>query len=283
MNFDQILSIENKYRSGVHVSLIYIDMAEDLNAGILLSQILYWHTGNKMASEWLVKKRTDWFDECRLTGKQFDRALKILKEKNIVEVKIKKSNFYNGNTVQHIKINRSIFEEEFSRVTETDKSDLPKGQFQNIQNVNSGIDERVKPSITEITSEITSENTTEKKENLPADAGFGKLKILSFKNEILLMFSAGNKELKRPDFYMNPKEGKSLDDLVKRFLKQEEPEEFAKKYIKSFFELINYGKTTFHRDMLFRPSMALNQWDNVLANFSSNEGVDELLKEFFEG
>jgi hypothetical protein len=104
----------------------------------------------------------------------------------------------------------------------------------------------------------------------------------NFKTELLAMFQTGNKELRRPDFYMNGREAKSLDDLVKRFLKQEEPEQFAKKYITTFFELINYGKTAYYREMLFKPSLALSQWDNVLAGMVGGEDVQELIRDFFD-
>ena len=158
MQFKEIISIENKYRKGVHVSLVYVDMCKDLNAGILLSQILYWHTGEKMAGEYLVKRRDEWYDECRLTVKQYDRAINILKVMGIVEVKVKRSNFYNGNTVPHIKINRSIFENLFSEalgIEEIADRELPKGENPNDSKGISGSDKRSLPSITESTSEIT--------------------------------------------------------------------------------------------------------------------------------
>ena len=81
------LAWEAASRDTIDVKRIYIDIAgEDLIAGILLSQILFWflpdHDGkHKSCLEsdvngkyWLVKKREAWWYECRISPKQFDRA-----------------------------------------------------------------------------------------------------------------------------------------------------------------------------------------------------------------
>jgi hypothetical protein len=82
----------------VNLKLVYVDMADgDLAAGLLLSQIVYWHlpsreTGRtklrvkKNGHLWLAKRRTDWYDECRISAKQYDRAIKILEKNQLVEV-----------------------------------------------------------------------------------------------------------------------------------------------------------------------------------------------------
>lgn len=89
----------------------YVDIAGDLIAGALLGQILYWFgTGKDGRSRarivkdgyfWIAKTRADWWDEIRITPKQYDRAAKILKEKGFIEVKTFK--FY-GNPTTHIRI-----------------------------------------------------------------------------------------------------------------------------------------------------------------------------------
>ncbi len=68
----------------------YVDMTGDLLSGILLGQIVYWHLPSKDGRSklrvqkegklWLAKGRADWYDEIRITPKQFDRAIKILVE-----------------------------------------------------------------------------------------------------------------------------------------------------------------------------------------------------------
>lgn len=81
----------------VNLKLIYVDMTDDLVAGLLLSQIVYWHTPSRETGRtklrvkkegqlWLAKKRTAWHEECRISPKQYDRAIKILEKMQLVEV-----------------------------------------------------------------------------------------------------------------------------------------------------------------------------------------------------
>lgn len=89
----------------------YVDIAGDLIAGALLGQILYWFGAGKDGRSrarivkdgflWIAKTRADWWDEIRISPKQYDRAAKILKEKGFIEIKTFK--FY-GNPTTHIRI-----------------------------------------------------------------------------------------------------------------------------------------------------------------------------------
>ena len=98
------------------VKLIYVDMCEDLVAGIVLGQIAQnYVSGNsntvkvlKDGKLWLVKRRKDWWNECRITSKQVDRALKILQEKGFVEVKRFK---FEGTPTSHIRLTTKFAEE----------------------------------------------------------------------------------------------------------------------------------------------------------------------------
>jgi DnaD/phage-associated family protein len=99
---------EQNSRRGVFVDLTYIDMAEDLNAGILLSQIIYWNSFDDFGNEklrvningkmFLAKSKKDWYEEIRLSKKQLERSEKILKEKGIVKIEVKK---FSGNPTNH--------------------------------------------------------------------------------------------------------------------------------------------------------------------------------------
>lgn len=89
--------------SGDFLSLkrCYIDIADgDIIAGLLLSRII-WLTDpfskyNKSlhylpdGTMGIVKGRHEWWDECRITPKQFDRAIKILVKVGLVTTVIKK-------------------------------------------------------------------------------------------------------------------------------------------------------------------------------------------------
>lgn len=89
----------------------YVDIAGDLVAGALLGQILYWFGAGKDGKTrarivkdghyWIAKARADWWDEIRITPKQYDRAAKILKDKGLIEIKTFK---FAGNPTTHIRL-----------------------------------------------------------------------------------------------------------------------------------------------------------------------------------
>ena len=160
MDFAQFLRWEQSTRDTIDVKKMYIDMAGDLVSGILLSQIVFWHLPDRKGKtklrveqngyRWLVKKREDWWDEVRITPKQFDRSIKILRDdEGIVITEIHK---YNNSPTIHIRINEDEF---LQRVN----LKLTKGEFQNLPKGNSKIDERER-TLTKNTSETTAETTT---------------------------------------------------------------------------------------------------------------------------
>ena len=96
--FEQFLLWERASRDTLEVKRLYIDMADDLMAGVVLSQIVYWHLPNREGHArlqveregklWLAKGRADWWEECRISPKQADRALDILERKGLIEVRL---------------------------------------------------------------------------------------------------------------------------------------------------------------------------------------------------
>lgn len=107
---------EQNSRKGVFVDLTYIDMAGDLNAGILLSQLVYWNSFDSNGNEklrvmskgklYLAKSKKEWYDEVRLSKKQIARAEKILLDKEIIEIELKK---FGGNPTNHYWLNWAKF------------------------------------------------------------------------------------------------------------------------------------------------------------------------------
>ena len=102
---------EMRSRDCIKVKRCYIDIASDLEAGILLSQIIYWHLPDKEGEQkltiqrdghwWLAKAREDWWNECRLTPKQFDRAIRHLEAKHLVVAQVYKWRIAN---TKHIRV-----------------------------------------------------------------------------------------------------------------------------------------------------------------------------------
>jgi len=108
---------------------------------------------------WLAKGRTEWWDECRISAKQFDRAIKILKDLNLVDVKHFR---WKGSPSIHIWLNiDALVEGVNSRLTNGEVPNRPKDTMTSPSG-ELGVDESGE-SLTETTTETTSETTTKKK------------------------------------------------------------------------------------------------------------------------
>lgn len=116
------LANERITRDKIVLKKIYIDVAEDLVAGIVLNQIVFWHCPNdngeikltvvRDGHLWLRKKREDWWRECRVTTVQFDKACKRLEALELIVVQKFK---WNGAPTKHIRVNWPVFLEALER------------------------------------------------------------------------------------------------------------------------------------------------------------------------
>lgn len=178
-------------RKTIALKLIYVDIAGDLLAGLLLSQIVYWHlpdrNGNtklrvkKGGALWLVKSDADWYDEVRLTEAQARRARTILTDSNLIEVEIHR---FNGAPTCHIRINEGMFMDMLNGRLELEHiSDLSQDTEQTCaatQIRNEPEDKSLTESTSEITSrEYSSQTTTPQTgaSQSPTVLGEGVLKI----------------------------------------------------------------------------------------------------------
>lgn len=103
-------------KKAVHCPLHFADIVQDLNAGILLNQIVYWNSADdngkirlrviKDGEFCLAKTKEDWWKEIRLTSKQIRRCEKILKDYGLIKTIVKK---FNGVPTTHIFLNWGIF------------------------------------------------------------------------------------------------------------------------------------------------------------------------------
>ena len=174
---EEFLQHERASRDTLDVKKVYIDMADgDLVAGIMLSQIIYWnlpaHKGcHKLRVKHdgylgLAKTREDWYEECRISVKQVDRALDILRDGGLVETKIFG---FRGKRMLHIRILWENFVATYNTtvmanwkkahgVTDTDDDNdtNPEPEEANCPNGNMQTAERV-TSNTETTTETNKE------------------------------------------------------------------------------------------------------------------------------
>ena len=159
MTFEEFIYWEATTRDTIDFKKIYVDVAGDLIAGLMLSQIIYWHLPSKNGDSklkvkkdgylWIAKGNADWYDEIRITEWQAPRALKILEDRGIVEKRIYK---FDGAPMNHIRIVGDRFLELFSNLVKAQRGNEGITQIQSGESLNS-------------LTESTSENTKELKES----------------------------------------------------------------------------------------------------------------------
>lgn len=79
-----------------HTPHMYIDITEDLVQGTLLARIMYWFAVDKNKKSkvrifkdgyfWIAKQRKDWWEEIRITERQYDKAIKELEKKGLIKL-----------------------------------------------------------------------------------------------------------------------------------------------------------------------------------------------------
>jgi DnaD/phage-associated family protein len=114
---DKFLLWESASRDVISTKKAYIDAAGgDVLAGIALSELVFWHLPNKDGDTklrvkhdgffWVAVRRSDWWERCRITARQADKAINLLVELGIVVKDIFK---FNGEPTVHIRIVEDVF------------------------------------------------------------------------------------------------------------------------------------------------------------------------------
>lgn len=172
-NIYEYLTLERDHDDQIKVKRMYIDMAGDLVAGIILGQMLYWWTPKKTGELrvsiehdgklWIAKGRKDWWEEIRITAKQFDRGCQILESKNLIETAIYK---FKGSPTKHVRPNEtSILQGVKSILTKGKYPNSPKGEIEVDERGNSILPKgRNLPFIAKTTSKNTEKITTEREQ-----------------------------------------------------------------------------------------------------------------------
>ena len=173
--FNDFLQWEKTTKDTIDFKKIYVDMAGDLIAGLMLSQIVFWHLPNKEGASklrvekngkmWVAKQRADWYAEIRITPKQADRALKLLEMKGLIETQLYK---FNGTPIKHIRVDGATFLKSWRENIDDDMI-FPKGENPFSPKVENHFDERGK-SLTENTTENTTESKVPSSDSANQDA-----------------------------------------------------------------------------------------------------------------
>lgn len=123
-NMIEFYNWEKSSRDILDVKRAYIDMAGDVCAGLILSELVYWNLPSKNGTNrmrvfrdnewWVAVKRYEWYDRIRLTPDQADRAIGILLDKKLI---VKARYKFAGNPVVHLRINETVFMDSWKKVT----------------------------------------------------------------------------------------------------------------------------------------------------------------------
>ncbi|MBH8608771.1 hypothetical protein [Thermoactinomyces sp. CICC 10521] len=132
-----------------HILHAHVDIAGDLVAGALLSQILFWFAPDKNGNSklrifkdghyWLVKERTDWWNEIRITERQYDRAIKDLEKRKLI---IKKRYKFKGNPTTHLRPNFEVYHAELEKWKNNVKKMIVEGGNSNLHFVRKPVKSR---------------------------------------------------------------------------------------------------------------------------------------------
>lgn len=112
MKLQEFLKWEATTRDTIDFKRIYADIANgDVLAGLVLSELVFWYLPTKSGTSklrcfhdgilWIAARRYEWWDRCRITPNQADRAIGILIDSGVVEKKIYK---FNGEPTIHLRL-----------------------------------------------------------------------------------------------------------------------------------------------------------------------------------
>lgn len=138
--------------NSINIPVIYIKLLNDYTTAAFLNQLVYWSDKSKRKDGYFYKSHKDWQDEMCLSRYQVDRAIKKLKELELLEVVKKKAN---GAPTLHYKL-------DMDKLTKWICEKLTNGNERNSQMDLLETDK----SLTEITTEIFTKRETDETSKL---------------------------------------------------------------------------------------------------------------------
>lgn len=120
---EQYLQCVAASQDAINVSRIYVDMAGDLIAGVMLSEIVRAHLPgydgeavDQAGDRWVVMSQDDWWSVCRMTPKQARRARKVLEDKGLIVTAVYQ---HHGAPTTHLRVNWDKFGRQYAEAART--------------------------------------------------------------------------------------------------------------------------------------------------------------------
>lgn len=115
--FDKFLLWEATSRDIIDFKKIYVDMVNNVNAGLMLSEIVYWYLPSKQDGSsrlrvehddflWIACRRYEWWQRIRLSPEKAEAAIKILLDAKLIFKGIYK---FAGSPTVHVRLNQDVF------------------------------------------------------------------------------------------------------------------------------------------------------------------------------
>lgn len=125
-SFLSFIAWEAASRDIIDFKKIYVDMVGDLNAGLMLSEIVYWYLPSKEDKSrlrvkregeyWIACRRYEWWDRTRMSPKQADRAIDLLIKAGLIEKRLFK---FQGEPTVHVRLLRGVFMDTWGKTLST--------------------------------------------------------------------------------------------------------------------------------------------------------------------
>ena len=90
---------------------LFADVADDVIAGLMLSQLCYWSERTNRQDGWFYKSRDEWFIEARLTRKNVETARKKLEKIGVISYQL-----MGVPAIGHYRVNYLILEAKIKEV-----------------------------------------------------------------------------------------------------------------------------------------------------------------------
>lgn len=176
---DQFITWEQSSRDTIDVKKVYIDMVDgNLVAGLLLSQIVYWHLPAKSGKSklrvyreghpWLAKTYADLWKETRITKKMAGRAYGKLVARGLIEKRVWK---FGGAPSVHVRICWPEFLSALSEVTKGHNSESLKVTVEDDQRA-----QTLTESPSEIKAKITEGDDDHRRDDAISSSSLGSLR-----------------------------------------------------------------------------------------------------------